>query len=65
MVFAKSWEQPGQTTWLVALEKTVVIVRQPEHLTSMKYEFGDWTTRLSLLIRDCWDFGGYARSKSD
>lgn len=34
------------TVW--ACEKTVVMAKQPGHLTSMKYELGLCTNRLSL-----------------
>ncbi len=37
------------TVW--ACEKTVVMFTQPGHLTSMKYELGDWTRRFSLCLR--------------
>lgn len=36
-------EQPAQTTTVWAWEKTVVMVKQPGHLTSMKKERGAGT----------------------
>lgn len=36
----RTWEQPAQTTTVWACEKTVVMVKQPGHLTSMKKERG-------------------------
>ena len=36
-------EQPAQMTTVCACEKTVVIVKQPGHLTSMKKERGAGT----------------------
>lgn len=38
-------EQPAQMTTVWACEKTVVMVKQPGHLTSMKKERG-WGTRV-------------------
>ena len=38
-----TWEQPAQTTTDCAWEKTVVMVKQPGHLTSMKNERGAGT----------------------
>lgn len=43
-------EQPAQTTTVWACEKTVVIVKQPGHLTSMKKERGAGTSVLSILV---------------
>lgn len=37
-------EQPAQTTTVWACEKTVVIVKQPWHLTSMKKDRGPGTS---------------------
>ena len=39
----RTWEQPAQTTTVWAWEKTVVMVKQPGHLTSMKKERGPGT----------------------
>ena len=44
-------EQPAQTTTVWAWEKTVVMVKQPGHLTSMKKERGAGTS--------CYNAGGY------
>ena len=44
--------------------KTVVMLKQPWHLTSMKNEFGDWTKRLSLCCFFSKDAGGFKRSMS-
>ena len=44
-------EQDGHTTTVCELEKTVVIAKQPWHLTSMKKLFGDCTSRFSLCFR--------------
>lgn len=46
----RTWAQLPQRTTDWACEKTVVMAKQPGHLTSMKNEFGLCTTRLSL----CW-----------
>jgi len=43
--------QPWQITTVWAWEKTVVIVKQPGHLTSMKKERGPGTRVLSLFLR--------------
>merc|ERR1719402_585471 len=40
---------PTQATTVWACENTVEILKQPGHLTSMKYEFGCCTRRLTLL----------------
>jgi len=47
----RTCEQPWQTTTVFACEKTVVIVKQPGHLTSMKKERGAGTRVLSLCLR--------------
>ena len=39
----RTCEQPWQTTTVFACEKTVVMVKQPGHLTSMKKERGPGT----------------------
>lgn len=46
----RTCEQPWQTTTVFACEKTVVIVKQPGHLTSMKKERGAGTRVLSLCF---------------
>jgi len=47
----RTCEQPWQTTTVWACEKTVVMVKQPGHLTSMKKERGPGTRVLSLCLR--------------
>jgi hypothetical protein len=47
----RTCEQPWQTTTVFACEKTVVMVKQPGHLTSMKNERGAGTSCLSLCLR--------------
>jgi hypothetical protein len=47
----RTCEQPWQTTTDCACEKTVVMVKQPGHLTSMKKERGAGTRVLSLCLR--------------
>lgn len=53
-------EQPAQTTTVWACEKTVVIVKQPGHLTSMKKERGAGTRvymgekKIELVVRPWW-----------
>jgi len=44
-------EQPAQITTVWACEKTVVMVKQPGHLTSMKNDRGVGTRVLSLCLR--------------
>lgn len=44
-------EQPAQMTTVCACEKTVVMVKQPGHLTSMKKDLGAGTRVLSLCLR--------------
>ena len=54
--------QPWQMTTVWACEKTVVMVKQPGHLTSMKKERGPGTRvwramlemRLKVATRVCW-----------
>ena len=48
------------TVW--AWEKTVVMLKHPGHLTSIKNEFGDWTRRLSLCFRFSDSIEGLRRS---
>ena len=43
-------EQPAQTTTVWAWEKTVVMVKQPGHLTSMKKERGVGTRVYYVLV---------------
>ena len=45
-------------------EYTVVMLKQPGHLTSMKKELGDCTRRLSLCRRCSSSLGGCSRSTS-
>lgn len=44
-------EQLPHMTVVWAWLKTVVMLKQPGHLTSMKNEFGDCTNRVSLCFR--------------
>jgi hypothetical protein len=46
----RTCEQPWQTTTVFACEKTVVMVKHPGHLTSMKKERGAGTRVLSLCL---------------
>jgi hypothetical protein len=46
----RTCEQPWQTTTVLACEKTVVMVKHPGHLTSMKNERGAGTRVLSLCF---------------
>lgn len=43
-------EQPAQMTTVCACEKTVVIVKHPGHLTSMKNDLGDGTRVWSMDV---------------
>lgn len=43
--------QLPHTTTVCAWLNTVVMLKQPGHRTSMKYEFGDCTRRFSLCLR--------------
>jgi hypothetical protein len=54
--------QPWQMTTVWACEKTVVIVKQPGHLTSMKKERGAGTRVLSLCLRASATGLGFNRS---
>ncbi len=56
--------QDPQSTVVCACEKTVVMLKQPGHLTSMKNEFGDWTRRLSLCFRFSSLAEGWRRSRT-
>ena len=47
-----------------ACEKTVVMLKQPGHLTSMKKELGDCTKRLSLCFRFSSLAEGWRRSRT-
>jgi hypothetical protein len=47
----RTCEQPWQTTTVLACEKTVVMLKHPGHLTSMKKERGAGTSVLSLCLR--------------
>jgi len=55
-------EQPAQTTTVCAWLNTVVIVKQPGHLTSMKKERGPGTSVLSLCLRASAAADGLRRS---
>jgi hypothetical protein len=50
MLTYRTCEQPWQTTTVFACEKTVVMVKHPGHLTSMKKERGAGTRVLSLCL---------------
>lgn len=47
----RTCEQPWQTTTVWACEKTVVMVKQPGHLTSMKKERGPGTSCCDSVSR--------------
>lgn len=59
-------EQLPHSTTVCECEKTVVMEKQPWHLTSMKNELGDWTNLWLLLLSvavvgfvcGCWGFVG-------
>ena len=55
-------EQPAHTTTVCAWLNTVVIVKQPGHLTSMKNERGPGTSVLSLCLRASDAADGFRRS---
>ena len=57
-------EHEPQSTVVCACEKTVVMLKQPGHLTSMKNEFGDCTSRLSLCFRFSSLAEGWRRSRT-
>ena len=57
-------EHEPQSTVVCACEKTVVMLKQPGHLTSMKNEFGDCTKRLSLCFRFSSLADGWRRSRT-
>ena len=57
-------EHEPHSTVVCACEKTVVMLKQPGHLTSMKNEFGDWTRRLSLCFRFSSLADGWRRSRT-
>ena len=57
-------EHEPHSTVVCACEKTVVMLKQPGHLTSMKNEFGDWTRRLSLCFRFSSLAEGWRRSRT-
>ena len=57
-------EHDPQSTVVCACEKTVVMLKQPGHLTSMKNEFGDCTKRLSLCFRFSSLAEGWRRSRT-
>ena len=57
-------EHEPHSTVVCACEKTVVMLKQPGHLTSMKNEFGDCTSRLSLCFRFSSLAEGWRRSRT-
>ena len=57
-------EHEPHSTVVCACEKTVVMLKQPGHLTSMKNEFGDCTRRLSLCFRFSSLADGWRRSRT-
>ena len=57
-------EHEPHNTVVCACEKTVVMLKQPGHLTSMKNELGDWTKRLSLCFRFSSLAEGWRRSRT-
>lgn len=54
----RTWEQPAQTTTVWACEKTVVMVKQPGHLTSMKKERGPGTRVCQVCMLEVATQGG-------
>lgn len=46
----KTVEQLSQVTAVWAWENTVVMFKQPWHLTSMKYDLGCWTRVFNLCL---------------
>ena len=57
-------EHEPHSTVVCACEKTVVMLKQPGHLTSMKKELGDCTKRLSLCFRFSSLAEGWRRSRT-
>ena len=57
-------EHDPHSTVVCACEKTVVMLKQPGHLTSMKKELGDCTNRLSLCFRFSSEAEGWRRSRT-
>ena len=57
-------EHEPHSTVVCACEKTVVMLKQPGHLTSMKKELGDCTKRLSLCFRFSSEADGWRRSRT-
>ena len=57
-------EHDPHSTVVCACEKTVVMLKQPGHLTSMKKELGDCTKRLSLCFRFSSLAEGWRRSRT-
>ena len=57
-------EHEPQRTGVCACEKTVVMLKQPGHFTSMKKELGDCTNRLSLCFRFSSEAEGWRRSRT-
>ena len=57
-------EHEPHSTVVCACEKTVVMLKQPGHFTSMKKELGDCTKRLSLCFRFSSLAEGWRRSRT-
>ena len=57
-------EHEPHSTVVCACEKTVVMLKQPGHFTSMKKEFGDWTSLFNLCFRFSSDADGWRRSRT-
>ena len=57
-------EHEPQSTVVCAWLKTVVMLKQPGHFTSMKKELGDCTKRLSLCFRFSSLAEGWRRSRT-
>mmetsp|Transcript_11687 Transcript_11687/g.38448 ORF Transcript_11687/g.38448 Transcript_11687/m.38448 type:complete len:104 (-) Transcript_11687:99-410(-) len=55
-------EQEPHMTVVWAWLKTVVMLKHPGHLTSMKKLFGDWTSRVNLCFRFSSALDGCSRS---
>ena len=51
-------EHDPHSTTVCECENTVVMLKQPWHLTSMKNELGDCTRRFSLCLRASNSAGG-------
>ncbi len=57
-------EHEPHSTVVCAWLKTVVMLKQPGHFTSMKKELGDCTKRLSLCFRFSSEAEGWRRSRT-